>query len=248
MHRDAVVTGHVAGQATPAAAGFHHGHARPQPQLATHVFQFGQLGLLQGQVGLLVVGAGVLHGGLVQPQAVEVVTQVVVVMDVFLGFVDAGGAGVVVFPQGIQPAGPALPGLVDGPVQGFHEVGQVALHRQSPGAVQVAEGQVGVGDQSVERLGVLQVQGKPGFLALGGDLCPVPQPEPDRRRPGHSHQLADHPALVTVRVPVHVTVGHGQGQHVPLAAVVGRSGLAGGTFGHGGHSPLRGFPVIVHSV
>ena len=83
-HPDSVVARHVQRQRTPAAARLHHLLAGLETHLAAHVVHLRLLGLLQGGLGVLVVGAGVDHA-LVEPQPVEVVAQVVVVADVLAG-------------------------------------------------------------------------------------------------------------------------------------------------------------------
>ena len=90
MHLDPVVAGHVAGQPAPATTGLDHGHAGLEPELATDMLQFGQLCLFEGQIRALVIGAGVLHFGAVEPELVKLVAQVVMVVNVFLGLGDTG--------------------------------------------------------------------------------------------------------------------------------------------------------------
>jgi hypothetical protein len=71
------------GQAAPAAADLHHRLAGLEPELGGDVALLGELGLLQGHVRALEIGAGVLHV-LVEEPPVELVGQVVVVGHVAL--------------------------------------------------------------------------------------------------------------------------------------------------------------------
>jgi hypothetical protein len=50
---------------------------------------------------------------MIQPEPVKLVAQIVVVVNVLPGFRNASRAGVVVAPQGFQPFGPFLPGVVN---------------------------------------------------------------------------------------------------------------------------------------
>src|SRR5271167_201360 len=81
LHPDAVALRHVNGQRSPAAAGFYHGFAGLQPKLATDHFELGLLRRFERGLGPREIGTGVKHA-LVEPQAVKVVGQVVVALDV----------------------------------------------------------------------------------------------------------------------------------------------------------------------
>ena len=72
----------MARQPAPTTSGFGHAVSRAQLQFATDMIHLGLLGRLDGQVVFGKIGAGVLHL-LIQPQAVKVVTDIVVMMDVF---------------------------------------------------------------------------------------------------------------------------------------------------------------------
>ena len=78
---DAVLARHVQREGAPSAAGFDDLLAGPEHQLAADVVELRALRLLQRGVRRVVVRAGVDHL-LVEPQAVEVVAQVVVMLDV----------------------------------------------------------------------------------------------------------------------------------------------------------------------
>ena len=81
LHPHAVVLGHVDGQRSPAATELEHFLAGLEGELAAHVIQLRELCLGQRGVWRGVVGAGVDHA-LVEPQGVEVVTEIVVAVDV----------------------------------------------------------------------------------------------------------------------------------------------------------------------
>ena len=160
------------------------------------------------------------------------------VMDVFPGFGDAGGSRGVIAPQGLQPFRPFPAGLMNGPVKGLHQVWQIAFHFQPSGAVQIAKGQVGVGDQGIQGLGVGQVQGKLPTLPLRFNDIAIPEPEPDRRRTCHAHELGDQPALVGMGRPVSAGVLQWQGQNVGSGFLSVFTGFLGSTLVHGLRSPL----------
>ena len=79
-----------------------------------------------------------------------------------------------VSPKGFKPSWPFLTGLMNGPVERFHQIGQIALDTQATGTVKVAKGQVGVGDQRVKSFWISEVQGKPGRLLMGLNHVVVP--------------------------------------------------------------------------
>ena len=182
------------------------------------MLKFRQLCLLQAEILTLVVGAGVLHLGVVEPEPVELIAQVVVMVNVFPRLGHPGRARVVIAPQRIQPPRPALASPVNAAVEGFHQLGQVAFHGQPAGAVEIAERQVGVGHQRPQRLGVGQVNGKAGLALLRLDDIVVPEVESHRRRTGHARELGHQPDLVE-RGPRSVwKVLDGQFQHMGLRA------------------------------
>src|SRR5262249_62184433 len=77
----AVTPGEVEGQGTPAAPGLDHALAGAQAQLARHVLHLRDLRFLERGGGRREVGAGVDHLP-IEPQPVEVVAEVVVMVDV----------------------------------------------------------------------------------------------------------------------------------------------------------------------
>src|SRR5207245_2078730 len=80
-HFHPVVAGHVQGQCAPPAPRLHDRLARAQADLAADVLELGHLRFLEPRLRAGEVRAGV-HELLVQPEAVEVVADVVVVVDV----------------------------------------------------------------------------------------------------------------------------------------------------------------------
>ena len=81
LHRDAVVLGHVQRQRAPAAARFDHRFAGREAQLAADVVELRCLRLLQRHRGVGKIGAGVDHVP-VEPELVEIVADVVMVVDI----------------------------------------------------------------------------------------------------------------------------------------------------------------------
>ena len=78
---DAVMLCHVQGQRAPAAACLDDSLPRLELQLPAHVIELRDLRLVQCGGRCVVVGAGV-HHALIQPQLVEIVAEVIVVMHV----------------------------------------------------------------------------------------------------------------------------------------------------------------------
>ena len=91
LHGHAVVARHVKRQGSPAAPGFDHCVARPQPQLAAHEIELGTLRLGERHRRVRVVGAGVNEVG-IEPQLIEVVAEIVVV-DIAAGVAERIGRG-----------------------------------------------------------------------------------------------------------------------------------------------------------
>ncbi len=81
---DAVSLGHVHGQCAPAAAHVEDRFVAAKFQLAADVIHFGHLGVFQRHVGRGEIRATVEHLA-VEPDAIEVVAEVVVMVDIGLG-------------------------------------------------------------------------------------------------------------------------------------------------------------------
>ena len=90
----AVLARHVDGERAPAAPCLDHALPGPQLELPAHMVHLGLLRFLEGGVLARVVGAGV-HHFLVEPEPIEVVADIVVVVDVGLAIRGGccGGAG-----------------------------------------------------------------------------------------------------------------------------------------------------------
>ena len=91
-YRHTIVQCHVPRQSTPTAAGFGNPITRAQLKFATNMIHLGLLRHLDSHLFFGKIGAGVLHF-FVQPQPIEIVTDIVVMMDVFPGAVVGVRAG-----------------------------------------------------------------------------------------------------------------------------------------------------------
>ena len=133
-HAHAVILGHEQREAAPAAAGFDDALAGFQLQLAAHVMHLRLLRLLDRHRGIGEIRAGVLQCLAIEPQLVEVVADVVVVMNVALRI-----------GQIRRELAAAREQLAEGRVLGRVAVGfeqqrqQIAANFDAPGAVEVAE-------------------------------------------------------------------------------------------------------------
>ena len=103
---------------------------------------------------------------------------------------------------------------MDGAVKGRHQTGQILVHLQASGAVEVAERQVGIGDQLHQRPWVRYGEGVAGFSLLRFHHLAIPELEADRRRAGHAQQFGNQPAFVAVGFPLNSVVFQRQGQRV----------------------------------
>src|SRR5690554_1346102 len=133
----AILGCHIACQAAPARPGLDHLHARLQHQLATHQFQLGELCLFQGHVGTLEIGTGILHGLPIQPELVEVIAQVIVVVDIVPSLADSRGAGRLVSPDGFQQPRTTVLELAQGKVDSLHKGTQITFNLYAPCSVQI---------------------------------------------------------------------------------------------------------------
>src|SRR6202050_5319144 len=146
----AVFARHVQRQRAPAAAGFDDGLAGFQLQLAAHVVHLGDLGLIERGSRRRVVRAGIGHGA-AEPQRVELVADVVVVVDVVARAVERIAMWAMQRAQRApQPRGAMLDGL-PGLVDRLEQLHQVALDREAAVAVGIAETQGRVDDDRQER-------------------------------------------------------------------------------------------------
>ena len=123
--------------------------AGAQAQLAAHVVHFRDLRLVERRLGRRVVGAGVRHRA-AEPQRVELVADVVVVMDVVARAgqrieVRAAQRGECALPQRRPAAGGAA-----GPVDRLQQLDQIALDQHVAVAVGIAEVQRGIGEHPAQ--------------------------------------------------------------------------------------------------
>jgi len=144
-HRHTVVPGHMQRQCPPAAARFHHFFTRLQAQFAAYVIQLRNLGIFKIGVRAGEIRAGV-HHPFIEPELVEVVADVVVVVDV------AARPGEGVAPHVVERSQQFFPDLAmagqrPDPIDRFEKIQQVSLHLYALGRVQLAEVKLGVGDQ-----------------------------------------------------------------------------------------------------
>ena len=148
-HLRAVFTRHVNGERAPAAPRLHHPLPGPERELPADVVHLGPLGLLEGGVLVRVVRARVDHL-LVEPEPVEIVAEVVVVVDVGL----RAGPGI--------PAGPveprlqtALPGVardrrVRRAIDGLEGGDEIPVDPDAIRAHRIPEHDVGIDEEPVE--------------------------------------------------------------------------------------------------
>ncbi len=224
-HADAVFPGHVTRQTTPATAEFHDPLAGLKRELATDVFELRQLRLFERQVGLFVVGAGVLHRRLIEPQPVELVAEVVMVLNVPPGrsFTGRFGGRAATRQPARRGRHPLLLALHLGGDLG-QEFGEVTVDVDAPRAVQVAEGQIGIAQHAVEGFAVADAQREPR-RATGhrADLFAIPEFDRHRRAAGEIQQLLGDPAFGRARTTHGAAMPRRQGQGIrPLLRLRGR--------------------------
>ena len=149
----------------------------------------GLLRLLQGHRGVRVIGAGVLQGFTVQPQPVERVADVVMVVDVGtrIGEIRCAGA------QPRQQAGKARV-AVGAAVSLVEDDTQIADHFDAARAVQIAEIRLRICDEPVQGAAVAEAEGD-GRIARARALRLVPQFEANPGRVEAVGQPADQPAI-----------------------------------------------------
>ncbi len=187
-HPGAVVDRHVPSQRPPAAASLHHPVTGLEAEFAADVIELRLLGLLDGEVGLRIVRAGVLHLA-IEPQAIEFIAQIVMVVDVRL----RARQGIEARTPGHQPVRAReqhAVGEAHGParVQLAQHLHQIAVDAQATGAVLVAEGNILHRQQAVQRRPGADGDGADGLGGGHAYLRAVPQPNAHRRRPEQPQQ------------------------------------------------------------
>ncbi len=143
------------------------------------MFHLGVLRLIQGRVRRREVRAGVRHGR-AQPQGIELVTYVVVMMNVFARAMQRiGRPPVQPLPDASQRrngiaarAGRAL-------IQHLDEPAEIAFDLDLADAVQLAELQIGIPAQTHQRGSIRNVQGR--HRVLGADALAIPDRQLNRR-------------------------------------------------------------------
>ena len=227
---DAVMSDRVHDECAPAAADVEEAFARPEPQFATDVVDLARLGRVDGLVGVREVGAGV-QQLLVQPQAEELVGQVVVVADCHLvpfeGVLAAleldgqlAGAGTLdrrqaeQVPDDLQEI-PRAGLLLDEELGEAEEGEDVALDVEVAVDIRLGEGDaVGRPEHLLERAGVVQRQREVRLLAgLRLDAGAVPESHREvagavsRHHEGHHVAAGPYRRVVGELVGGHVVVG-----------------------------------------
>ena len=198
-HVHPVLACHVDRERAPAAPRLDHPLPGPELELPAHVVHLGSLRLFEGGVLVRVVGARVDHL-LVEPEPVEVVAEVVVVVDVGLG------------PRAGVPAGPVEPGLetalpgvardrgVRRAVDGLEKGDEVAVDPDPVRAHRVPERDVGIDEETEEGAPVPNLDpahrlrrraGSVGGLEPGA----VPELDDERRVTRLGEDLAREPAI-----------------------------------------------------
>jgi hypothetical protein len=178
----AVLEGHVPRERAPAAARLQHAVAGLQPELAAHIVELGPLGLLQGQRRGLEVGAGV-DQLVVEPQPVEVVAEVVVVLRLAASqALDAGR-------DPPRRRGGLRPPLEDG----LEASGQASPHLDLAGGVGVAEEAGGIQGEAEERAQAAHDHGRARGLGRQVVAGAVPQLQPDRHLSEKASEAVQHP-------------------------------------------------------
>jgi hypothetical protein len=164
------------------------------------------------------IRARVLQRLAVEPELVEVVAEVVVVVNVALGVVQVG-----------RQLAAAREDPADGGV--FRRVTisleqhrqQVAAHHDAPGAVEIAEVQVGVDQELPQRFSVHDAHAHDALAGRHFGL--VPELDPHRRRPEVARNLLDQPAVEAARLlargsrAVERDVGPGNAQRLHTTSI-----------------------------
>ena len=194
---DAVLARHVQGEGAPSTTGFDDLLTRLEHQLAADVVELRALRLLQGRLRRVVVRTGVDHL-LVEPQAVEVVAQIVVVVDV------AARAGGGVGTRLRQPAQQAALGggrtrAIHASITSREHVDEVALDLDAPCAERIPESKLGIQDRRKQCAAITKDDAPVAFARQAAGVFTVPQGERDVG-PAHLGGDSPHePAIESVR-------------------------------------------------
>jgi hypothetical protein len=179
---------------------------RLQLQLAAHVVHLGDLCLLQRRGEVRIVGAGVGHG-VAQPQRIEVIAQIVVLVNV----VARAGQGVGTWPM--QPTGHFVcngMGIADAaqaPIDGGDESDEIALDFDPTRAVSIAEAYLRIAQQTPKGISVRNTNSFGGRDCARTDVLTGPsQFELDGRIAEPGQEAAQQPALQRLLI---MTIGAG---------------------------------------
>ncbi len=191
LDRDAVMPRHVKRQRPPAASRLDHRRSRLEPELAADQFHLGGLRFFQRNLGRRKVGARVNHLP-IEPEAIEVVADVVVMIDVRSRAAQrVGPRPAPPLGQGCRQAAARL--RVFGTVDDFEELQEIALDLDAAVAEGVAKIQVDIGQKLPERAAVVDFH--PGLGSGVADRFTVPKHQGDRRVADGAQQAANQPAL-----------------------------------------------------
>jgi hypothetical protein len=176
----------------PSAARFHDGFAGPEPELPAHMFQLGLLRLLERGRRGGEVRAGIDHTG-VQPEPVELVSDVVMMVNVLAGPAEADRA---------ETAGqPSLEGISHRARLGRREVDrlqkghQVALDVDGALRVALPKLKVGMSKQPQQCRACLDPHVRNRRCRACGECLTVPQHPTDRACPELLEKSADDPPV-----------------------------------------------------
>jgi hypothetical protein len=227
-----VLERHVAGESAPPAARLQHAVAGPELQLAADVVVLRTLRLVEAQARGLEVGAGVDHA-LVEPEPVEFVAQVVVVLRAAARLLQVAGSHA----PAARLSRAVLPALEDR-LEPPHEASP-DLHVAR--AVRVAEEARGIEGETQQRARAPHGDGRARRLRGEGVGGPVPQLESQRHLAEpcaepldelRHHAVHAQPGPLGPSVRLRGNVGNGRGRHAMR--------------GHGGVPLLRvpAFPAV----
>ena len=170
---DAEFARHVQGQGAPPAAGLDDPLTRPEHQLAADVVHLGPLRLLQRGLGRVVVRAGVDHL-LVEPQPVEVVAQVVVVLDMPPRSARGVGARLGQSAQGAA-LGRDRVRAIRRSITAREHVDEIALDLDAPCAERISESDLRTEDHREKRAAVAKDDASVALARRTVRVLPVPE-------------------------------------------------------------------------
>ena len=186
------MTRHVQRQRAPAAPGFDDPLAAIQADLAADVIHFRDLRLVERRRRRRKVSTGVRHR-LAEPQRVELVADVVVVVNVLARARERVARTAMTPLREAAPERDRLRGLRCADVQLLDHAQDAAVHVDFAGAVQLAELQVRIGAQAQERTAVRDAQRRDRRRAERRDPVAVPEYESDGRIAERVQQRANQP-------------------------------------------------------